>query len=134
MSAIEISFDPERIDFRNTSALLIGSYWGDWRTDAVNRQAFANSMCAGAYLGRTQVGFGRVVTDRSVCAYLCDVIVWPEHRGRGVGTAIVRAFLDHPELSGVRNWTLATRDAHDLYERFGFRSSTDGRYMRLDRE
>ncbi|MBX3570290.1 MAG: GNAT family N-acetyltransferase [Rhizobiaceae bacterium] len=133
MSDIEISFDPGRIDFRRTSDLLMGAYWGVARTDEINRRAFDLSLCAGAYREGRQVGFGRAITDRCVYAYLCDVIVWPEERGRGIGQALVRAFLDHPELAEVRHWNLTTQDAHGLYERFGFRRSTDGRYMRFDR-
>ena len=129
----EVSFDLARIDFRATSDLVMASYWGGARTDATNERAFGNSLCAAVFLEGKQVAFGRVVTDRAVFAYLCDVIVWPEQRGKGIGPMLVKAFLDHPELAGVSHWSLTTDDAHGLYERFGFQASTNGRYMRLDR-
>ena len=133
MPEVEISFDPARIDFARTSALIRQSYWGEERTDALNRSAFANSVCAIALVEGRQVGFARVSGDRALFARISDVIVWPEHRGKGIGKALVQALLDHPELRTVTTWTLNTSDAHDLYARYGFRPATDGNEMRLDR-
>ncbi|CCV14169.1 GNAT family N-acetyltransferase [Mesorhizobium sp. STM 4661] len=133
MPDCEISFNLSRIDFRSTSDLLMASYWGSGRSDETHRRAFANSLCAGAYIGGKQVGFGRAITDRTVFAYLADIIVWPEHRGRGIGTRLVQALIDHPDCKTVTHWSLATNDAHSVYEKLGFKPSTDGRYMRLDR-
>lgn len=90
-------------------------------------------MCAAAYVDGGQVGFGRAITDRTVFAYLADIIIWPEHRGRGIGSQLVRALIDHPELVTVSHWSLSTGDAHKVYEKLGFKASTDGRYMRFDR-
>lgn len=132
MTDIEISFDPDRIDFRTTSDLVKSSYWGSTRTDDVHRRAFANSLCAAAFIDGGQVAFGRVITDRAVFAYFADIVVWPEHRGKGVGQALIRAILDHPELATVSHFSLTTTDAHDLYAKFGF--LRQGRYMRLDRD
>jgi len=129
----EISFDMSRIDFRATSDLLTASYWGAGRSDEFHRRAFANSLCVGAYIDGNQIGFGRAITDRTVFAYLADIIVWPEHRGQGIGKQLVRALIDHPELGTVSHWSLSTGDAHGVYEKLGFKRSTDGRYMRLDR-
>ncbi|MBZ9693665.1 MULTISPECIES: GNAT family N-acetyltransferase [unclassified Mesorhizobium] len=133
MPDCEISFDLSRIDFRATSDLLMESYWGAGRSDEFHRRAFANSFCAAAYIAGKQVGFGRAITDRTVFAYLADIIVWPEHRGQGVGLRLVRTLIDHPELSTVSHWSLSTSDAHGVYEKLGFKASMDGRYMRLDR-
>jgi ribosomal protein S18 acetylase RimI-like enzyme len=133
MTGIEISFDLSRIDFEKTAAFVGESYWGVTRAVEQSRRAFENSLCAGAYLDGVQVAFARAVTDYAVFAYLADVIVWPEHRGRGIGQQLVRAFLDHPELAQVGHFCLTTVDAQGLYEKFGFVPSTDGRYMRLDR-
>lgn len=133
MPPLVISFDPEHIDFRATADMLKSSYWAGWRSEEINRRAFANSLCAAALMGGQQVGFARAVTDYAAFAYLSDVIVWPQHRGKGIGRRLVCALLDHPELATVSHWSLATTDAHALYEKFGFRPSTDGRYMRLDR-
>ncbi len=101
MSEIAISFDLSRIDFRRTSDLLMASYWGGHRTDVINRRAFEHSLCVAAFVEEEQIGFARAVTDFSVMAYLSDVMVWPDHRGRGVGQLLVKALLDHPDLSTV---------------------------------
>ena len=130
---MEISHDLARLDFQATSDLLKASYWGGQRTDAVNRRAFENSVCAIALIDGRQVGFARASGDRAVFARISDVIVWPEHRGKGVGKALVEALLDHPELRSVSAWMLNTSDAHGLYARFGFKPVTDGNEMRLDR-
>ncbi|RWC49532.1 MAG: N-acetyltransferase [Mesorhizobium sp.] len=133
MPNCEISFDMSRIDFRATSDLLMASYWGAGRNDEIHRRAFANSLCVGAYIDGRQVGFGRAITDRTVFAYLADIIIWPENRGQGIGSRLVQALIDHPEVRSVFHWSLSTSDAHGLYEKLGFKPSTDGRYMRLDR-
>ena len=129
MTDLEISFDLSRIDFRRTSDLIMASYWGKARTDEMNKRAFAHSVCGAAFLRGEQVAFGRAITDHCVFAYLADVIVWPEHRGKGIGQTLVRAFLDHPGLADVSHWSLTTTDAHELYAKFGF--VREGRYMRL---
>ena len=133
MTGLEISFDQLRLDFQATSDLLKASYWGLRRTDEVYRRAFENSVCAIALIDGKQVGFARASGDRAVFARISDVIVWPEHRGKGIGKALVQALLDHPELLMVSTWMLNTSDAHGLYARFGFRPAIDGNEMRLDR-
>ena len=80
-----------------------------------------NSLCFGGYEEGEQIGFARVVTDRATFAHLMDVFVLSEHRGRGLGKELVGAVLSHPELQGLRKFTLHTADAHSLYEQFGFR-------------
>lgn len=132
MTGLEISFDQSRIDFQATSDLLKASYWGRQRTDDVNRRAFAHSVCAVALIDGRQVGFARAAGDRAVFARLSDVIVWPDHRGKGIGKALVQALLDHPDLASVSIWMLNTSDADGLYARFGFGPVT-GNEMRLDR-
>jgi GNAT superfamily N-acetyltransferase len=132
MPDLEITFDLARIDFRRTSDLIGSSYWGEGRSDEMNRRAFANSLCGAAFIDGEQVAFARAITDRCAFAYLADVIVWPEHRGKGIGQRLIRAFLDHPELGLVGHWSLRTRDAHELYAKFGF--VRDGSYMRLARD
>lgn len=130
---MEISHDLSRLDFRATSDLLKATYWGGERTDEVNRRAFANSICAIALVDGRQAGFARASGDRAVFARISDVVVWPEHRGRGIGKALVEALLDHPELRTVPTFMLNTADAHGLYARYGFRPVVDGNEMRLDR-
>ena len=130
---MDIVHDLSRLDFEATSRLIRESYWGGGRSDSVNRKAFANSVCAVALIDGCQVGFARASSDRAVFARISDVIVWPEHRGKGIGRALVAALLEHPELRTVSVWTLNTADAHGLYSRFGFRPVTGGNEMRLDR-
>jgi GNAT superfamily N-acetyltransferase len=117
---IEISFDLARLDFERTSELVKSAYWGKERTDEINRRAFEKSICAIALIDGSQVGFARASGDRAVFARISDVIVWPEHRGKGIGKALMRALLAHPELATVGSWTLSTSDAHGLYRQFGF--------------
>jgi len=130
---MEISHDLARLDFQATSDLLKASYWGSQRTDEVNRRAFENSVCAIALIDGRQVGFARASGDRAVYARISDVVVWPEHRGQGIGKALVEALLDHPDLRSIQTFMLNTSDAHGLYARFGFKPMTDGNEMRLDR-
>jgi GNAT superfamily N-acetyltransferase len=84
-------------------------------------RAAANSMCA---IARDDagalIGYARVVTDKATFAWLCDVIVLPGRQGKGLGRALVRTFLDHPELQGLRRWMLGTKDAHGVYAALGF--------------
>lgn len=134
MVDVEISFDRSLIDFDKTSEVLRASYWGDGRSDEGHRRAFENSLCVAAFVGGEQVGFARVITDYTYFAYMSDVMVWPEHRGLGVGKKLVQALLDHPGLATVSGWSLRTSDAHDLYRKFGFEVSNDGLYMRLSRQ
>jgi GNAT superfamily N-acetyltransferase len=129
----EVICDLGRLDFQRTSNLLKASYWGGDRTDHLNRRAFENSICVIALVEGKQVGFGRASGDRALFARISDIIVWPEHRGRGIGKAIVKALLDHPALATVSTWALATSDAHGLYEQFGFHGLESGREMRLQR-
>ena len=90
MIDIEISFDLSRIDFRRTSDLIMASYWGETRTDEMNKRAFAHSVCAAAY--RRRAGCVRPRGHRLLRLCLSrDVIVWPEHRGKGIGKTLVRA-------------------------------------------
>jgi GNAT superfamily N-acetyltransferase len=68
----------------------------------------------------TQIGFARVVTDCATLAYLADVFVLPEYRGAGLGKWLIECVMSHPDLQGLRRWVLGTRDAHGLYQKFGF--------------
>ena len=96
------------------------SYWANRRTREQTVMAIENSICFGLYDGRKQVGFCRVVSDRATFAYLGDVFVLPEYRGKGLSKMMIEAVVSHPELQGLRRWLLATKDAHGLYEHFGF--------------
>jgi GNAT superfamily N-acetyltransferase len=119
---MEISTDPRRVQLDVVYPWLRASYWSPGvRRDVVER-AFANSLVAGAYEEGVQIGVARAATDRATFAWLCDVFVAEPARGRGIARTLVRALIDHPELATVRRWTLATRDAHEVYRPLGFGS------------
>jgi GNAT superfamily N-acetyltransferase len=115
-----ISDDPARLDLDVIHGFLSRSYWSPEIPRETVARAIANSLCFGVYLGSTQVGFARLVTDRATFAYLADVFVLESHRGRGLSRALMELVLAHPEVQGLRRWLLATRDAHGLYRKFGF--------------
>ena len=96
------------------------SYWAAGRTPEQTRTAIENSICFGIYFEGQQVGFARVVSDRATFAYIGDVFIIEEFRGKGLANWLLQAIIDHPDLQGLRRWVLATRDAHSLYEKFGF--------------
>ena len=115
-----LSDDPALLDLDAIHAFLSRSYWSPGIPRETVARAIANSLCFGAYLGREQVGFARLVTDRATFAYLADVYVLEAHRGRGLSRALMELVTTHPEVQGLRRWLLATRDAHGLYRKFGF--------------
>jgi GNAT superfamily N-acetyltransferase len=118
---LEISTDHARLDVALICEFLQTSYWARGRRRSVIERSIKNSLCFGAYLSGRQVAFARVVSDRAVFAYLMDVFVLPEFRGRGISERLMRTILDHPDLQNLRVFLLATRDAHGLYSKFGFR-------------
>jgi GNAT superfamily N-acetyltransferase len=105
------------------------AYWSPGVEREVVERSIANSICFGLYGPAGQVGFARVVTDRAAFAYLADVFVLLEYRGRGLGKWLVETVLSHPDLQGLRRFFLGTADAHSLYERYGFRPIDATRMM-----
>ncbi|HKD82380.1 MAG TPA: GNAT family N-acetyltransferase [Candidatus Angelobacter sp.] len=116
----EISSDPARIDLRAVHEFLTNSYWAKGIPMETVRRSIENALCFGIYQNTRQIGFARVVTDRATFAYLADVFVLPPYRGRGLSKWLMECILSHPELQGLRRWMLATRDAHALYQQYGF--------------
>ena len=96
------------------------SYWAKERTQAQTATAIENSLCFGVYAGDKQVGFARVISDYATFAYIGDVYITEEFRGRGLSKKLMETMLAHPDLQGLRRWLLATKDAHTLYTQFGF--------------
>jgi GNAT superfamily N-acetyltransferase len=124
----------DELDLDCVREFLAGSYWArDIPRDVVER-ACRGSLCFGLYHADDQVGFARVVSDFATFGYLADVFVIEPHRGRGLADWMVETALAHPQLSSLRRWMLATRDAHPLYERHGFERLADpGKFMEIAR-
>ena len=116
----EITTDPSRIDLKAVHAFLTTSYWAAGIPLETVERSIRNSLCFGVYHGNRQLGFARVITDRATFAYLGDVFVLPEYRGQGLSKWMMECIVAHPDLQGLRRWSLLTRDAHDLYSQFGF--------------
>jgi GNAT superfamily N-acetyltransferase len=129
--ALEITNDLTRIDLDRVHAWLARkSYWAGQMPRGVFDRAIAGSLCFGVLKDGTLVGFARVITDRATFAYVSDVFVDPDCRGRGIGKAIMSAIMRHPELQDLRLWLLLTADAHGLYARYGFSApAMPGRHM-----
>lgn len=121
MQTLTINDDPAQLDVDLLHRFLSQeSSWAQGLPRATLERSIAHSVCFGAYLDGAQIGFARVVTDRATFAYLCDVFVLAEHRGRGVSKALMRAVMAHPQLQGLRRFMLATSTAPWLYTQFGF--------------
>lgn len=103
------------------SFLATESYWAKDIPKNIVEKGISNSLCFGVYENATQVGFARVISDFATFAYLCDVFIVIEHRGKGLSKWLMEIVMQHPDLQNLRRWTLATRDAHELYRKFGFR-------------
>jgi len=132
--AYRLSTDRRRLDMGRICAFLIDeSYWAQGLDRALIERSIGGSLPFGAYAADgAMVGFARVVTDGALFAYLRDVFVLPPHRGQGLGRALGAAALAHPDLRTVRNWMLATRDAHGVYASIGFAPVRDPSiYMQL---
>lgn len=118
---IEITLDKSRLDIDAIHKFLSQeSYWAGERTLEQTRVAIENSICYGVHSGQRQIGFARVVTDMATFAYIGDVYILEEFRGRGLSKRLMQEIVDHPELQTLRRWVLATRDAHGLYTQYGF--------------
>jgi len=121
VNGYEISTDRERLDLDVIHAFLREAYWSPDVPREVVERSFAHSLCFGLYApDGAQAGFARAVTDRATFAWIADVFVLPEHRGKGLAKWLMRTMLDHPDLQELRRIVLATRDAHGLYVELGF--------------
>ncbi len=108
------------------------SYWAKNIPRDVVEKSISNSLCFGIYHHNKQIGFARLITDKSTLAYLADVFIIPEYRGKGLSKWLIQVIHAHPELQGLRRWLLGTRDAHNLYEQLGwtvFDEDTRKRFM-----
>jgi GNAT superfamily N-acetyltransferase len=121
MPTLHISTDQTELDADLVYLFLSEqSTWAKGLPRPVFDRAIANSLCFGVYLDDRQIGFARVVTDCATFANLVDVFVLPQYRGNGYSKRLMEAVMAHPDLQGLRRFTLATGDAHGLYAQFGF--------------
>ena len=121
VNTYDIRTDPARLDLDAIHDFLSRTYWSPGVPKAVVARAIANSVCFGVFHGDAQVGFARVITDKATFAYLSDVYILEAHRGLGLSRRLMQAVRAHPDLQGLRRMMLATRDAHALYAKFGFK-------------
>ncbi len=140
-----ISTDPALLDAQAIHAFLSRAYWSEGIPLDTVRRALEGSLCFGLYeearqtdgtqaARARQVGLARVITDFATFAYLCDVYVLEEHRGRGLGHWLIERVLESPRLQGLRRWVLVTRDAHELYRQAGFTDlAAPERFMEIAR-
>jgi N-acetylglutamate synthase-like GNAT family acetyltransferase len=130
-----ISLDPAELQMEVIHGYLSRSYWSPGIPVHAVERAVRNSLVVGVYgPSGGQVGFARMVTDHASFGYLADVFVLEEHQGKGLGKLLVQALMDLPEVKDLRTILLLTRDAHDLYETYGFQRVQDpSPYMAIRR-
>ncbi|HEY6830129.1 MAG TPA: GNAT family N-acetyltransferase [Gemmatimonadaceae bacterium] len=127
-----LSTDRARIDIDAVLDMLHRSHWGGAITRDILERAIPNSVCIGVYEGARQLAFARAITDLATYAYLSDVIVLEEARGQGLGSWMIEAILSHPDLQRLRRIALFTRDARELYERYGFAAGSTSKSIYME--
>jgi GNAT superfamily N-acetyltransferase len=129
----QISTDKNLLDFEVIHKYLNeDSYWANGMPVDVLKTAIENSVCFGVFYLQQQIGFASVITDKATFAYIGNVFVLPEFRGKGLSKWLMQTIMAHPELQGLRRWSLATADAHGLYKQFGFKEiSHPDRWMEI---
>ncbi|MDN3671543.1 GNAT family N-acetyltransferase [Flavobacterium branchiarum] len=117
---ITVSTDKSKLDVPFIQHFLKDIYWAVGRTIEEVKITIDNSFCFGIFLDDKQIGFARVITDYVAFAYVMDVFITEEHRGKGYSSILIERMINEPELKDVKIWRLATSDAHSLYSKFGF--------------
>lgn len=115
-----ISTDRALLDLDAVCGFLSRSYWASARSRERVEASLRNSLVFGVYDAGKQIGMARIVTDYATFAWLCDVFVDEAYRGKGVGKWLMETLLAHPDLKGLKRILLVTKDAQDLYNRYGF--------------
>ena len=128
-----ISTDKSKLDLSLIHSFLsTQAYWSLNIPFAIVKRSVENSLCFGVYQGDRQVGFARIITDYATIAYLGDVFILEEHRGKGLSKRLIDEIMNHPDLQGLRRWMLLTSDAHGLYRQYGWTPiSNPDRYMEI---
>tara|TARA_R110001606_G_scaffold379084_1_gene538979 strand:- start:113 stop:511 length:399 start_codon:yes stop_codon:yes gene_type:complete len=117
---ITISTDKEKLQIDVIHQFLTETYWAKGRTLEEVKKTIEHCLCFGMYLDGKQIGFARLATDYTVFAYLMDVFVLPEYRGKGYSKQLMKAINEEPQLQSCKVWMLKTSDAHKLYKQFGY--------------
>jgi GNAT superfamily N-acetyltransferase len=117
---ITVTTDKNKLDVPFIQHFLKDIYWAAGRTIEEVQTTIDNSFCFGIFLDDKQIGFARVITDYVVFAYVMDVFITEEHRGKGYSSILIERMINEPALKDVKIWRLATTDAHFLYNKFGF--------------
>ena len=119
---ITITTDRSRLDIPLIHRYLSeDTYWATGRSMEKVKRSIDSSLCFGIYSENSQIGFARVVTDHVTIAHICDVFILDGHKGNGYGKKLMEHIINHEDLRDVKRWMLGTRDAHDLYRKFGFK-------------
>ncbi len=125
-----VSTDKSKLDFEAVYNFLTNSYWAKGISSETVKKSIDNSECFGVYEDKKLVGFARVISDKATIAYLGDVFILESHRGTGLSKWLMECIMKHPDFQQFRRWILLTRDAHELYRKFGFKDiANPGRYM-----
>lgn len=130
LSDIFVSTDRTLLDHQWIVQQVKAAYWGHWRSPALILKSVDNSLCFGLYwqdpttggatpVRHKQIGFARIVTDKATFSYLCDVVVAEEYRSMGFGKFLISQIMLHPDVAHTVSF-LNTKDAHSLYQRFGY--------------
>ncbi len=117
----KISTSKKKLRLEEIHAFLKNAYWCKNIPKSILRKSIKGSICFGVYYKKRQIGFARVVTDKATFGYLADVFILPEYQGLGLGKWLVETILNYPKFKYFRSWSLATKDAHGLYAKFGFK-------------
>lgn len=121
INGYRISSNQSEMDVESIHKFISQTYWAKDIPIETLKKAIDNSLCFGVFNSEgSQVGFARMITDLATYAYLADVYVLDAHRGKGLSKWLMQEVMSHPDLQGLRRMTLATLDAHGLYEKFGF--------------
>jgi len=131
---VEISTNKSNLDVEYIHEYLANhSYWAEGIPLETVRKSIEGSLCFGVYAEGRQIGFARVISDQATFAYLADVFIDAQFRGRGLASQLLTTIMADPRLEGMRNWMLGTKDAHQLYAKFGFKPLEDPqRIMRIN--
>ncbi|MGD9489045.1 MAG: GNAT family N-acetyltransferase [Calditrichaceae bacterium] len=124
-----ISADKSKLNLKVIHGFLSRSYWAEGITRDLVQKSMDHSFCFGVYHKNEQIGFARIISDFTTFAYLADVFILEDFRGKGLSKQLMDFILSHPDLQRLRKWLLATRDAHGLYEKYGFRELKNPGYM-----